>query len=357
MEKILKRIRDGLEKRFNFHLDNLFNYLKNLIVTPAPNNLSWLNSFGIIIVILFAILVITGLLLSFYYKPTPEDAYISIKFIMNQVPSGWLIRSIHHWASNILVIFLFAHFLRVFFTGAYKFPRELLYFSGLMNMGIIFLFVFTGELLPWNNTSYWATTVMTSELNDLPLIGNYVRLFIRGGFDVGSGTLTRFFVAHIVLLPAIFTVILSLHAFMILYQGLSVWKTRRNQPNYSYAVLLIDLAIILFGIFTLLVTLSVFYPAPLMDAANSLRQPESIKPSWFMLPVFKIYKSLPAKFFIFKRIEIFSCILLIFTLLLIALPFIDSGPERHPLKRPIQTIAGVIVIIISIVLIISGIRH
>ncbi len=357
MKKILEDIRTGLERRFNFHLDDVLTYLRNLFWRPISQSVSWFNAFGVIIIILFIILSMTGVLLSFYYKPTPEDAYISVKYIMNQVPYGWLIRSIHHWASNILVIFLFLHFWRVFFTGAYKFPRELIYFSGLLNMLIIFLFVFTGKLLPWDNSSYWATAIMTSELKDLPLVGNYVRLFIRGGEDVGSGTLTRFFVAHIVLLPAIFMGIISAHIFMILYQGLSEWRTKRNNPGYTYAVLVIDLSIILFGIFAILVILSVFFPAPLRDIADSLHQPEDIKPSWFMLPLFKIYKLLPVEFFIFKRIEIFSVIVVIFSLLLIALPFIDKGFERHPLRRPVQTTAGLIFIIIAIILIVSEIGH
>jgi quinol-cytochrome oxidoreductase complex cytochrome b subunit len=357
MQIFFRKIKEGIERRFNLNLEHALHSLKNLVMKPVPENLSWWNSFGIIIIILFVILIITGVLLSFYYKPTPEDAYVSIKYIMNQIPYGWLIRSIHHWSSNLLVIFLFAHFWRVFFTGAYKFPRELLYYSGLINMGVVFLFTFTGGLLPWNNVSYWTTSIMTSELKDLPLIGNYVNLFIRGGFDVGSGTLTRFFVAHIVLLPAIFTLILSLHAFMILYQGLSDWKSQKRQPNYNYAVLFIDISIILFGIFILLVTLSVFSPAPLMEVANPLRQPESVEPPWFMMPVFKIYKSLPANFLIFKRIEIFSVFLLIFFILLVVLPFIDKGIERSPFKRPVQSILGAIVIIISIFLIVSGFRH
>lgn len=357
MKKFLEKIKTGLENRFNFHLDDISIQFRNFIKKPVPRSFTWLNFFGIIMILLFLILVITGVLLSFYYKPTPDDAYVSVKYIMNQVPYGWLIRSIHHWASNILVIFLFAHFWRIFFTGAYKFPRELLFFSGLLNMVIIFLFVFTGGLLTWDNTSYWATTIMTSELKDLPLIGNYVRLFIRGGFDVGSGTLTRFFVAHILLLPAIFTVILGAHGFMIMYQGLSHWRVRGDKPGYTYAVLFIDIAIILFGIFALLVILSVFAPAPLKEAANSLLQPENVEPSWFMLPIFKIYKSLPANFLIFNRIEIFSAILFTLILLLIALPFIDKREERHPFKRPVQTITGTIIIIVAIILIISGVSH
>ncbi len=357
MKKILEDIKTGLEKRFNFHLDDVLIYSKNLLWKPVPQSISWFNVFGVIIIILFIILSITGVLLSFYYKPTPEDAYVSVKYIMNQVPYGWLIRSIHHWASDLLIIFLFAHFWRVFFTGAYKFPRELLYFSGLLNMLIIFLFVFTGGLLLWDNSSYWATAIMTSELKDLPLVGNYVRLFIRGGVDVGGGTLTRFFVAHVVLLPAVFTLIISAHIFMILYQGLSEWRTVKKEPGYTYAVLVIDLSIILFGIFTVLVILSVFFPAPLRDIADLLHQPDDIEPSWFMLPLFKIYKSLPVKFFIFNRIEIFSVIVLIFVLLLIALPFIDRGADRQPFKRPIQTVAGIVFIIIAIILIVSEIWY
>jgi len=354
MKDPLKNIMKGIEERFNFNPASLLERFRTFIRSSVPQRYYWYNSFGVIILILFLILIITGILLSFYYKPTPEDAYVSVKYIMNQLPYGWLIRSIHYWASYLLVCFLFAHFWRVYFTRAYSKPRELLYLSGLINMFLFFLFVFTGGLLVWDNQSYWATSIMTSEIKDIPVIGNYLRLLIRGGFDVGSGTLTRFFVAHIVLLPFIVCVIVALHLAMIYFQGLS--GNRTLKPLYPNAVLLIDITIILFAIFTVLIVLSVFVPAPLLEMADPLRKPESIKPSWFMLPVFKFYKAIPAKVLFISRIEIFIFLLIALTAVLVSLPFFDSWMEKKPITRFLHIVIGVVVLTILIFLTFSGLK-
>lgn len=351
MKSFIEKIKKGIEIRFGFDFSNVLETLQSKLKKQVTQNITFLNSFGLIIIILFVILIITGLLLSFYYKPTPEDAYVSVKYIMNQVPYGWLIRSIHHWASHLFVLFVFLHFWRVFFTGAYKFPRELLYISGIINLLFVFLFVFTGGLLKWDNDSYWTTNIMTSELKDLPFLGEYLRLFIRGGVEVGSGTLTRFFVAHIVLLPGIFLFLIALHLTMVVRQGVSSWKERTSRMDYPVIVLLIDILIIIFGIFTALVILSVFFPAPLGELADPLRQPAVVEPSWFMLPLYRIYKAIPTKIWFFTRFFLFSSIFLFLLIVIILLPFVDKGPERHPLKRPVQGIIGLIFIVMALFLI------
>lgn len=353
MKNFLEIINKGIEERFGFRFDNLWKNFKNFLKKPVSYNISIFNSFGVIIILLFLILLITGVLLSFYYKPTPEDASSSIKYIMNQLPYGWLIRSIHYWSSNLLVLSLFAHFWRVYFTSAYRNPRELLYLSGLFNMFVIFLFTFTGGLLPWDNASYWATAVMTSELKDFPIIGEYLSLFIRGGFDVSSGTLTRFFVAHILILPSVFILLLFLHLLMIHTQGLSNWLKKPQNEKYTNLILIIDTGIIIFGIFATLVILSVFFPSPLGQVADMLRQPEELKPSWFMLPLFKIYKIIPFRILFFPRIWIFSFIAAIIIIFFVLLPFVDRGKEINPLKKPFYSIAGVVLLIGAIILIIT----
>lgn len=164
---------------------------------------------------------VTGILLSLYYQPTPEAAYNSILYIMNQVPFGWLIRSVHSWGSNLMIIFCILHMLRVIIQGAYKKPRELTWIVG---MGLLFItlgFGFTGYLLPWDQRAFWATTVGTGIAEAVPLIGNLLRDFLRGSADVGALTLSRFFGVHLLVLPASIVGLLALHLLFIHQQGLA----------------------------------------------------------------------------------------------------------------------------------------
>lgn len=164
---------------------------------------------------------VTGILLSLYYQPTPEAAYNSILYIMNQVNFGWLIRSVHAWGSNLMIIFCILHMLRVIIQGAYKRPREITWMIG---MGLLFItlgFGFTGYLLPWDQRAYWATTVGTQLPEAVPFIGNLLRDFLRGGADVSALTLSRFLGVHMLILPASFAGLLIVHLLLIHQQGLA----------------------------------------------------------------------------------------------------------------------------------------
>lgn len=164
---------------------------------------------------------VTGVLLSLYYQPTPEAAYNSILYIMNQVPFGWLIRSVHSWGANLMIIFCILHMLRVIVQGAYKKPREVTWMVG---MGLLFVtlgFGFTGYLLPWDQRAFWATTVGTQIPEAIPFIGNLLRDFLRGSTDVGALTLSRFLGVHMLVLPASIAGLLAVHLLLIHQQGLA----------------------------------------------------------------------------------------------------------------------------------------
>ncbi|HEY4717051.1 MAG TPA: cytochrome b N-terminal domain-containing protein [bacterium] len=364
MKKILKKLVDvewkellktGLEKRFNFSFEAQGARIRKFLITPVAEQFSWLNFFGIVICLLFVILLITGLSLALYYKPIADDAHLSIKYIMNSIPSGWLIRSIHHWASTLLFIFVFLHFWRIYFTGAYKYPRELLWFIGLANLALVFLFGFTGYLLPWSNNSYWSTQIMTSEIKDIPLIGDYIMLFIRGGEGVGSGTLTRFFVSHIVILPGLFLAITGIHIWMIFRQGLTKWKSvSPKNYRYSVSVMLLDINILIFVLFALLISLSVFIPAGLGDIADPLRMPAKIIPAWFMMPIYNLYKFFPREIFIFNRGTLFAMSSSVIILLLVLLPFLDRNEQYNPLKRSVIAVIGIAGLVLLLFLISYG---
>lgn len=195
--------------------------IKKQLKKPVPHHVNWTFCFGGISFFLFIILVITGVLLLMYYRPTTAEAYDSVVLITNIVPYGWLIRGLHHWAANLMILMVVLHMLRVFFYGAYKPPRDLNWVVGVLLLLITLVFGFSGYLLPWNQVSYWATTVATDGAGAIPLIGDKLKYFIRGGPEVSQLTLTRFFALHVVILPAVTFILLFLHFGMLRKQGIS----------------------------------------------------------------------------------------------------------------------------------------
>lgn len=187
----------------------------------VPRHVNWTYCFGGITFFLFLVLAGTGILLTLYYRPSSTDAYESVKYIMNDVRFGWLIRSMHHWAANLMTLTIIIHMARVYFHGAYKHPRELNWIAGMFLLALTLAFGFTGYLLPWDQKAYWGTTVGTRMPAAMPIIGDFLKLFLRGGDDVTGRTLSRFYSLHVVLLPMVTTFFLVSHFVMIRRQGIS----------------------------------------------------------------------------------------------------------------------------------------
>lgn len=206
----------GLDRRLKIR-DALGEALKH----PVPKHVNWTYCFGGITFVLFLIQVVTGILLTMYYQPSPQGAYQSVQFIMSSVSGGWLFRSIHRLAAEIMIFMMFVHMLRVYFMGAYKHPREMNWTAGLFLMMITLGFGFTGYLLPWDQTAYWATTVGTDLAGSVPLIGHDLKLILRGGENISGVTLTRFYSMHVIIFPMMITFFLISHFTMIRRQGIS----------------------------------------------------------------------------------------------------------------------------------------
>jgi quinol-cytochrome oxidoreductase complex cytochrome b subunit len=164
---------------------------------------------------------ITGILLTLYYVPTPDHAYDSVQYITTQVPLGWLIRGLHHWGASVMIVLAVLHMLRVIFFGAYKFPREVTWFTGVVLLLVVIGFGFTGYLLPWDQKSYWATTVGTRIAGTPPLIGDYLLRIIRGGTDISAVTLVRFFGTHVWVLPSLLFLLIGIHLYLVIRNGIS----------------------------------------------------------------------------------------------------------------------------------------
>jgi quinol-cytochrome oxidoreductase complex cytochrome b subunit len=169
---------------------------------------------------------ITGILLTIYYVPTPDHAYDSVQYITTQVPLGWLIRGLHHWGASAMIILVVLHMLRVILFGAYKFPREVTWFTGVALLLVVVGFGFTGYLLPWDQKAFWATTVGTRIAGTPPFIGDYLLRIIRGGSEISAVTLVRFFGTHVWVLPSLLFLLIGIHLYLVIRNGISAVPKR-----------------------------------------------------------------------------------------------------------------------------------
>lgn len=193
--------------------------MHSFLAHPVPAHINYRTGFGTAAFMMFLIQIATGYLLAMYYQPTPDHAYESVVHITTTVPFGWLVRSIHFWAANFMIVFVMLHMMRVFWHGAYKYPREYNWMVGVCLLMLTLAAEFTGYLLPWNQVSYWATTVGTETAAVVPVIGEHLLLLLRGGKQISAVTLTRFYAFHVFVWPAAIILLLVGHFFMMRRQG------------------------------------------------------------------------------------------------------------------------------------------
>jgi menaquinol-cytochrome c reductase cytochrome b subunit len=195
---------------------------RSLLDKPVPMHARrfWF-CFGGLTFFVALVQAITGIFLMFYYEPTPERAYSSVYYINHFVNYGWLIRSVHNWGAQLMVVFVIIHMIRVYWTASYKHPREFNWVAGVILFVVTMAFGLTGYLLPWDNKAYWGSTVATSLMAQVPLIGAQIQQIAIGGSALGASTLTRFFNLHVMILPAVLIIGLVTHFWMIRRQGIS----------------------------------------------------------------------------------------------------------------------------------------
>lgn len=294
---------------------------------------------GGITLFLFAVQAVTGTLLTLYYKSTPDTAYESVLSITSEVPFGWLIRSVHHWGANLMIISLILHVIRIFFQGAYKYPREITWLVGGGLLAITIGFGFTGYLLPWDQRAYWATVVGTEIAGSVPMVGPPLLLLLRGGPDVTDATLSRFFGIHVLVLPILIAGLIGLHLLFVHQQGLANPKrpdprpgrpgpdlsTEKVKPFFPDYIL--DELIAWYAIMAALVILASLFPAGLEAKADTLSTPAHIKPEWYFLGIYELLKHVP------RLIGVMTPMVLVGVIVL--LPLLDRNHEVRPRRRPI----------------------
>lgn len=297
MKKLGQKLFDWVDERV--HLGDIVEFMGKKYV-PINSHSIWYY-FGGVSLFLFIIQVITGIMLLLYYKGSEELAYESIQFIMSKVEFGWLVRSIHSWAANLFILAAMIHMFSVYFTKAYRKPREMTWFTGMLMFFLALAFGFSGYLLPWNELAFFATKVGTDIVGVLPWIGKPMLEFLRTGEDVTGATLARFFGFHVAVFPGIFTVLLGVHLLLVQRQGMSeplghegaAHDAQRRMPFFPNFILR-DLLLWLL-VLNLIALLAVFFPWELGQKADPFSAaPAGIKPEWYFLFMFQTLKYLPA---------------------------------------------------------------
>ena len=219
---MLAKLGEWLDERFYWRQvwDAIF-----LRKVPKVN---WFYTLGSATLFVAVLQGVTGILLTMYYVPTPDHAYDSVVYISTQLPAGWFIRGLHHWGASAMVLLTAAHLLRVFFYGAYKYPREATWITGVLLFLIVIGFGFTGYLLPWDQKAYWATTVGTRIAGVAPLIGEWILRIARGGNELSAVTLARFFGTHVWILPASLATLIGIHLYLVIRIGISAVPTKEE---------------------------------------------------------------------------------------------------------------------------------
>ena len=200
---------------------------QTLFLRKIPK-VNWAYTFGSATLFVVVNQFVTGILLTIYYVPSPQDAYDTVNYIDSGLPAGWLIRGLHHWGATAMVALVVLHMLRVIYYGSYKYPRELTWVTGVALLLVTFAFGFTGYLLPWDQKAFWATTVGTRIVEVVPFIGDWLLRVARGGDELSAVTLSRFFGIHVWILPAILMVLLGIHLFLVVKIGISAPPRREE---------------------------------------------------------------------------------------------------------------------------------
>ena len=332
---------------------------RDLLDREVPNRLTWWHTLGSATLTVFLVQVITGTVLATYYSASPDHAYDSIRFVTREVASGALLRGIHHWGASAMVILIIAHMIRVFSVGAYKYPREVNWVLGVGLFIVVMGFSFTGYLLPWDQKAYWATAVGTNIAGTTPFIGGALVALLRGGSELGTATLARFYAFHVLWLPLILTVIVGLHITVVVRQGIAARPKdletgaprSTRDPAYplyykeAYAAskhggvrfwpdILGKDAIVSAATVLIIVLLAAAFGAPLEAPADPTDTAYIPRPEWYFLPIYQLLKLVPGSMEAVVAVGVPTVLLIV----LLGLPFFDRGSTRNLLHRPVALV-------------------
>src|SRR5512146_598 len=329
----------SLTKRFFHWMDRragLDKLMHESLDEPIPGGARFAYVFGSGLLFIFISQIIPGICLAIYYVPSAETAHTSVAYITKQVAAGAFLRSLHYYGSSAMIIVLVLHFLQTFLYGSFKGRRELLWISGATLSLLVMGMGFTGYLLPWDQKAYFATAVGTNIVGEVPLIGEWLTRLLRGGDTIGTLTLSRFYVAHVFLIPGCIFALIAIHIFLFRKAGaagpINEDPVEAKLPAESFypRQVLMDMAFALL-LMVGLGFLAYFHPVGLGPIANPADTHFLPRPEWYYLPMFEWLKFWEGPEVVLAIVVIPGALAALFFLL----PFLDRSLERRPWRRPI----------------------
>ena len=311
-----------------------------------PKNINFLWSFGVLTMLVFAILVVSGIFLLMYYKPDAELAFDSVnKTIMMDVAFGWVFRHTHAVAASIMFLVLFIHIARGMYYGSYKAPREVVWITGFLLFVLMSATAFTGYLLPWGQMSYWAAQTITTLFEKIPFIGPDLVIWIRGNYIVADATLTRFFALHVVFLPLLLIVVTAVHLYAVRIvgsnneDGVPMTKEEKKVKGIPFWPVFMAKEYFVMSVFLLFFFYLVFFNYSFaMDPINFqpadyLQTPPHIYPEWYFLAFYEVLRG----FFFSQNLGLIAFVASMFIILF--MPWLDTSPIVSGKHRPLYKIA------------------
>jgi ubiquinol-cytochrome c reductase cytochrome b subunit len=344
-----------------------------VISHPVPNAKGWVGwsyALGSAVLFSFILQVVTGIGLATAYIPSTGDAYESLRFITEDATLGSLLRGMHNYGATLMIITIGLHILQTYLVGAYKFPREMNWLTGVALLGITLGLAFTGQLLRWDQTAYWSVFVLASQAARTPIVGEQVAQLVLAGNTVGGATLTRFYAFHVFFLPALIFGLLALHLWLVIHNGVSEppeagrpvdpktyrsWYQsllhREGVPFWPDALWRdVVLGVVVLGI---IIGLAVIIGPPAVhvppDPTKLVAYP---RPDWYFLWIFAALALVPPQI---EDLVILGAPLLT-GLLLLVLPFISNKGERSPKRRPWALAFALIAVLMVGTLYVAGER-
>lgn len=314
---------------------------KEFLTEDVPGGASYWYAFGSATVFAMMLQIATGIFLTFYYSPSAATAWESTKYIIDKVPAGHLVLSLHFWGATAMIAFLMMHMLQVLLWGAYKKPRELQWIVGVILFIVTLVLGLTGYLLPWDLNALLASKVAIQIAGSAPILGKDVLLFLQDGSGIGTLTINRFFGIHVWLTPAVLILLVAMHLAIFRWNGPAgapIDETPKLKPGRFWPDQMFMDTVVSFAMFVVIFVLSVVSPAPLDAKADPNNTQFVPYPAWYFMALFSLLDvvggapSWAVDFLGLFATIIFPTLLIV---LLIALPFIDRNPSRRLSRRPL----------------------
>jgi quinol-cytochrome oxidoreductase complex cytochrome b subunit len=319
--------------------------LRDVAAEPVPRYAHGARVLGLLAAILFGLQIVTGVLLAYYYRPTPEAAFESTRTIVRDLPGGWFIHQMHAWGSWLLVAVIVLRLLRLFWEGLYRAPREVLWWCAVAMTWVVLQSDFTGRLLTWDSHTYWSTVRGLEVVWAIPIAGP-ILAFLLGGRIVNADVLIRFYVLHVMVLPAFYAAFLYLTFATLRRVGLSQTGPARDERPIHYREHLYSMTMLTVGLFAILVTLATLLPLRFHGAADPYVTPGGVRPPWYMLAPYVLLQRLPLPW-------LSGLVLLAAAIAVLLLPLWLRGDETRERRLRIR-LAGVGVLLVWLVLSVLG---